>query len=66
MKSYYKTVSLCDKYKIDYLIYDFEEADRDFRWNKRKYAAWLSSQYCPKNILNKLPSDISRLVIMFI
>lgn len=64
MKSYYKTVPITDG--IDYIIYDFEEADRDIRWNKRKYGVWLRSMYCNRNILNRLPEDISRFIIMFI
>jgi hypothetical protein len=53
------------KYK-DYYIRTKEEAN----WERRKYLVWLASNHCPEenktNLLYKLPSDVSRIVIGFI
>ena len=53
------------KYK-DYYIRTKEEAN----WEKRKYLVWLASDKCPEenktNLLYKLPSDVSRMVIGFV
>jgi hypothetical protein len=53
------------KYK-GYRIKKKEQAN----WEKRKYLLWLASNDCPEenksNLLYKLPSDVSRLVIGFV
>jgi ankyrin repeat protein len=53
------------KYK-GYKIREKEEAN----WERRKYLVWLASNHCPKqnktNLLYKLPSDVSRLIIGFV
>jgi hypothetical protein len=53
------------KYK-DYYIRTKEEAN----WERRKYSVWLASNHCPEenkaNLLYKLPSDVSRMLIGFI
>jgi hypothetical protein len=53
------------KYK-GYRIREKEEAN----WKKRKYLLWLASNECPEqnrhNLLYKLPSDVSRMVIGFV
>jgi hypothetical protein len=45
-------------------IREKEEAN----WQKRKYLVWLASEHCPEknkhNLLYKLPSDVSRLLIL--
>ena len=42
----------------------------DANWEKRKYLVWLASNHCPEqnkvNLLYKLPSDVSRMVIGFV
>jgi hypothetical protein len=49
-----------------YRIRDKEEAN----WQKRKYLVWLASNECPEenkhNLLYKLPSDVSRMVVGFL
>jgi predicted Fe-S protein YdhL (DUF1289 family) len=49
-----------------YQIRSKEEAN----WQKRKYLVWLASNHCPEqnknNLLYKLPSDVSRLLIGFV
>ena len=39
-------------------------------WEQRKYLVWLASNHCPEqnktNLLYKLPSDVSRLIIGFV
>jgi ankyrin repeat protein len=51
---------------IHYRIRDKEEAN----WEQRKYLVWLASKRCPEqnrnNLLYKLPSDVSRMVIGFV
>jgi hypothetical protein len=53
------------KYK-DHYIRTKEEAN----WERRKYLVWLASNHCPEenktNLLYKLPSDVSRMLIGFI
>jgi hypothetical protein len=53
------------KYK-GYKIRAKEEAN----WEKRKYLVWLASDDCPEenkhNLLYKLPSDVSRMLIGFV
>jgi hypothetical protein len=53
------------KYK-GYRVRSKEEAN----WHRRKYLLWLASNECPEqnksNLLYKLPSDVSRMVIGFI
>jgi ankyrin repeat protein len=50
----------------DFNIRSKEEAN----WERRKYLVWLASNHCPEenknNLLYKLPSDVSRMVIGFI
>ena len=50
----------------DYRIREKEEAN----WEKRKYLVWLASNECAEenksNLLYKLPSDVSRMVIGFV
>jgi hypothetical protein len=50
----------------DYYIRTKEEAN----WQKRKYLVWLASNECPEenknNLLYKLPSDVSRMVIEYV
>ena len=50
----------------NYRIRSKEEAN----WEKRKYLLWLASNDCPEqdrgNLLYKLPSDVSRMVIGFV
>jgi hypothetical protein len=50
----------------DYRIREKEEAN----WEKRKYLIWLASNNCQEqnksNLLYKLPSDVSRMVIGFV
>jgi hypothetical protein len=50
----------------DYTIRRKAEAN----WQKRKYLVWLASNECPEqnknNLLYKLPSDVSRMVIGFV
>jgi ankyrin repeat protein len=42
----------------------------DANWQRRKYLVWLASNKCPEenksNLLYKLPSDVSRLIIGFV
>jgi hypothetical protein len=49
-----------------YKIRNIEEA----YWQKRKYLVWLASNKCPEenknNLLYKLPSDVSKLLIAFV
>jgi hypothetical protein len=49
-----------------YKIREKEEAN----WEKRKYLLWLASNDCPEenknNLLYKLPSDVSRMIIGFV
>ena len=51
---------------IGYRIREKEEAN----WQRRKYLVWLASNHCPEqnkvNLLYKLPSDVSRLIIGFV
>ncbi len=50
----------------NYRIRDKEEVN----WERRKYLVWLASDKCPaqnkNNLLYKLPSDVSRLLIGFV
>ena len=50
----------------DYKIREKEE----FNWQKRKYLVYIASIHCPEqnrtNLLYRLPSDVSRLVISFV
>jgi ankyrin repeat protein len=43
---------------------------KDANWEQRKYLVWLASDHCPEinknNLLYKLPSDVSRLLIGFV
>ena len=53
------------------LIKDFEIREKEeANWQQRKYLVWLASEQCPEenktNLLYKLPSDVSRLVIGFV
>jgi hypothetical protein len=46
------------------------EQKREQNWQQRKYLAWLASNHCPEqnkgNMLYRLPSDVSRLIIGFV
>jgi hypothetical protein len=65
LKHYLYVIEYDENGKItDYKIRSKEEAN----WQKRKYLVWLASNHCPEenkhNLLYKLPSDVSRLIIL--
>jgi hypothetical protein len=65
LKPYLYVIEYDENGKItDYKIRSKEEAN----WQKRKYLVWLASNDCPEenknNLLYKLPSDVSRLIIL--
>jgi hypothetical protein len=67
MKPYLYVIIYDENGKItDYKIRSKEEAN----WERRKYLVWLASNQCPdenkNNLLYKLPSDVSRLLIGFV
>jgi hypothetical protein len=67
LKPYLYVIYYDENGKIkDYYIRTKEEAN----WEKRKYLVWLASNHCPEknkhNLLYKLPSDVSRMVIGFV
>jgi ankyrin repeat protein len=67
MKPYLYVIEYDENGKINnYHIRSKEEAN----WQKRKYLVWLASNECPdenkNNLLYKLPSDVSRMVIGFV
>jgi ankyrin repeat protein len=53
-----------------YKIRTQKEINRERRWEQRKYLVWLASNQCPerlqKNILYRLPNDVSRYLIKYI
>ena len=57
------------KYK-GYKIRSKEEIKKEAKWQQRKYLVWLASEHCPEqnkgNLLYKLPSDVSRMIIGFV
>ncbi len=67
MKPYLYVIEYDEKGNMkDYRIRIKEEAN----WQKRKYLVWLASNHCPdknkNNLLYKLPSDVSRMIIGFV
>jgi hypothetical protein len=60
--------------KMNYNIREKEEKikmeKKEMNWQKRKYLVWLASCNCPEqnkhNLLYKLPSDVSRMLIGFV
>jgi hypothetical protein len=59
------------RYDENGLIKDVEIREKEeANWEKRKYLVWLASEKCPdknkSNLLYKLPTDVSRLVIGFV
>ena len=67
LKPYLYVINYDENGKIKgYRIREKEEAN----WEKRKYLVWLASNECPEenknNLLYKLPSDVSRMVIGFV
>ena len=67
LKPYLYVIEYDENGKItDYKIRSKEEAN----WERRKYLVWLASNQCPdenkNNLLYKLPSDVSRLLIGFV
>jgi hypothetical protein len=67
LNPYLYVIEYDEKGKIkSYRIREKEEEN----WERRKYFVWLASNHCPEenknNLLYKLPSDISRMVIGFV
>ena len=67
LKPYLYVINYDENGKIKgFKIREKEEAN----WEKRKYLVWLASNECPEenknNLLYKLPSDVSRMVIGFV
>jgi hypothetical protein len=67
LKPYFYVIEYDENGKITgYRIRSKKEAN----WQKRKYLVWLASNHCPEknkaNLLYKLPSDVSRLLIVFV
>jgi hypothetical protein len=67
IKPYLYVIEYDENGKIKgYKIRSKEEAN----WERRKYLVWLASNHCPEenknNLLYKLPSDVSRMVIGFV
>ena len=56
-----------DKTYKGYRIRSKKECDT---WERRKYLVWLASNHCPEtlkdNLLYKLPTDVSRLIVEMI
>jgi hypothetical protein len=67
MKPYLYVIEYDKKGEMkSYRIREKEEAN----WERRKYLVWLASNHCPDenkhNLLYKLPSDVSRMIIGFV